>query len=393
MKQKSLFIALILILISVSLHGYLSFHYYDLHFSSNAAESACNINSTFNCDAVALSSYSSVMGIPLATLGMGFHIVMLLMTLTLMMGFTSKPERLESLLINLSGLAVVASIVMGAISITQMSVYCPNCMILYAVSIITFLVLLFSQEDKNPIIHIKYLTQHLDKTVLLWIALAAIVPLLSHAILMQKNGGNKAQKYAESGFQMWKTGSTYKLTPLHGISKGNEDSKITIVEYADFLCPHCKQASKTIETFLSANPDVNFTFATFPLDGTCNPKIQRKGFGVTCRLSASIICAKDKALAWRLHDYIFENQQDFMSMTQTNNVDLKLQTVVDEHGADFEQLQACMDSEETYKKLTENAETADLAGLQGTPTFFVNGKKISNMLLIPVLNKIVNDLN
>ena len=47
----------------------------------------------------------------------------------------------------------------------------------------------------------------------------------------------------------------------------------------------------------------------------------------------------------------------------------------------------------TYKKLEENATTADEAGLEGTPTFYVNGKKISNMLLIPVLNKIVNDLN
>lgn len=391
MKQKSLLIAAVLIIISVALHGYLSFHYYDLHFSSSAAESACNINSVFNCDAVALSSYSSFMGIPLATFGMGFHVIMLLLTITLLMGFTSKPERAESLLINLAGLSVLASVVMAIISFTQMSVYCPNCIALYILSIATFLLLLFSQEDKNPIIHIKYFVQNIDKTSLIWIALLVVTPFLSHAIMMQKHGGNKTQKYAESGFNMWKTGTTHDLKPLHGISKGDSSSDIHIVEYADFLCPHCKKASATIKTFLNANPNIKFTFATFPLDGVCNPKIQRKGFGVTCRLSASILCAPDQDVAWSLHDHIFEHQEDYMSMSQTNNVDVKLKEVV-EGKVNFEEFQACMDSEETYKKLAENATTADLAGLQGTPTFFVNGKKISNMLLIPVLNKIVDDL-
>lgn len=391
MKQKSLLIATALIIISIALHGYLSLHYYELHFSPAAADSACNINSTFNCDAVALSSYSSVMGIPLATFGMGFHFIMLLLTITLLMGFTSKPERAESLLINLAGISVLASIVMGIISITQMSVYCPNCMILYAVSIITFLVLLFSQEDRNPIIHIKYFVQNIDKTSVIWIALLIITPILSHSILMQKHGGSKTKRYAESGFNMWKNGISHDLTPLHGITKGDQSSNVHIVEYADFLCPHCQQASKTVNTFLNANPNVKFTFATFPLDGVCNPKIQRKGFGVTCRLSASILCAPNEQLAWELHDYIFEHQQDFMAMSQTNNVDLKLKEVASD--IDFEKFQACMDSEETYKKLAENATTADEAGLEGTPTFFVNGKKISNMLLIPVLNKIVNELN
>lgn len=393
MKQRALIISAILILVSIILHGYLSFHYYELHFSPNATQSACNISDVFNCDAVALSSYASVLGVPLATLGMGFHIIMLLMVITLMMGFSSKPERMESLLINCSGLAVLASVAMGLISITQMSVYCPNCMILYLTSLITLFVLLFGQEDRNPIIHIKYTLQNIDKTVIIWMVVIILFPLLSHTILLQKHGGNKTQQYAENGYQVWKLANKETLTPLHAISSGPQENKLHIVEIADFLCPHCKQASQTVKLFLDANKDVRFTFSTFPLDGTCNPKIDRKGFGVTCRLSASIICAEDQKLAWHLHDFIFENQQEFASMTQTNSVDLKLQSEVEKFSHDFPKFQSCMDAEATYKKIAENSETAHLAGLQGTPTFFVNGKKISNMLLIPVLSKIYQDLN
>jgi uncharacterized membrane protein len=66
MKLK---IALLLTLVAIGIHTYLTLHYYDLNYGAGSADSICNINAKLNCDAVAASSYSTFLKTPLALWG------------------------------------------------------------------------------------------------------------------------------------------------------------------------------------------------------------------------------------------------------------------------------------------------------------------------------------
>ena len=59
-------IAIFATLLSIGLHSYLSWNYYPLKFAQASGDSLCNFNELFNCDAVAASSFSTLLGIPLA---------------------------------------------------------------------------------------------------------------------------------------------------------------------------------------------------------------------------------------------------------------------------------------------------------------------------------------
>ncbi|MEK6555784.1 MAG: vitamin K epoxide reductase family protein, partial [Bdellovibrionota bacterium] len=76
MKLK---IAILLTLIAVGLHAYLTLHYYDLNYGSTSGESVCNVSEKFNCDSVSMSQYSTLLGAPLALWGAATNIILLVL--------------------------------------------------------------------------------------------------------------------------------------------------------------------------------------------------------------------------------------------------------------------------------------------------------------------------
>ncbi|MFX8778144.1 DsbA family protein, partial [Acinetobacter baumannii] len=79
-----------------------------------------------------------------------------------------------------------------------------------------------------------------------------------------------------------------------GLIKSSGDiskATVTIVEFADFLCPHCKSAATSLDAFINNNPNAKLVFKTFPLDGKCNKGMQHQGDGVRCQLAAAPVCA------------------------------------------------------------------------------------------------------
>ena len=141
-------------------------------------------------------------------------------------------------------------------------------------------------------------------------------------------------------------------------TKGKADAKVTIVEFSDFECPFCSRAVEGVEKLVEAYPnDVKVVFMHFPL--SMHPRA----------LPAAIAsqCANVQGKFWTFHDELFENQREMS--------DEKLQAYAEKTGLDVDKFKKCVADPATEAFVKKDMEQGNEAGVQGTPSFFINGEQ------------------
>jgi protein-disulfide isomerase len=142
-------------------------------------------------------------------------------------------------------------------------------------------------------------------------------------------------------------------------TQGNEQAKIKIVEYGDYQCLHCSKAYRIIKEIQSTFGDqILFVFRNFPL--------QESHRYANIAAQASLAAGRQGKF-WEMHDAIFENQEH-LDEDYLDNLAEKL-------GLDMEQFDYDLNSEEISNKVEDDFESGVRNGVNGTPSFFVNGTK------------------
>jgi len=137
---------------------------------------------------------------------------------------------------------------------------------------------------------------------------------------------------------------------------GPEHAPVTVVEYGDFECPHCKQASGTVRLMLARfEQRVRFVFRHFPLEGV-HPH--------ALLAAQAAECAGAQGQFWPMHDMLFENQPH-LKLSQIQEYARRL-------GLDMARFTAEMDDEVYLQRVREHLQGGDASGVRATPTFFVN---------------------
>ncbi|NQZ01297.1 MAG: DsbA family protein [Bdellovibrionales bacterium] len=388
--NKKLTIASIFILFAITTHGYLTSHYYPLKFGMVSGKSVCNFSDTMDCDVAAASAYSDALGVPLSVFGLVYHLIMLVLIAVAWSGLSEDREKTLRYVFYLSALSVFTSIIMAIISATQLSAWCPFCILAYVWSLIIAGVLYTTA--KPPFSNLSSDITSLfteSKGILIALLLIPGGSWLTHKSIQQRFGSDQFEKVVRSSISDWVTAKQYEFNIEPALSTGSGEQKFELVEFADFRCGHCGQAAPSLQAFKKAHPEITFKFYNFPLDGECNDAIGRKGDGISCRLAKSVTCASqsNSDAGWKLHDHIFANQRDFQQMRSTSEVDAKLQTLFAEFGLNTEEVTGCMDSDEALEAVRAQAKMGDDAKIKGTPTIFVNGRRLPRAQLLPVLNE------
>jgi protein-disulfide isomerase len=144
--------------------------------------------------------------------------------------------------------------------------------------------------------------------------------------------------------------------------KGPKDAKVTIVEFSDFQCPFCSQAAALVPDVLKLYPDkVNFIYKQFPLTS-----IHPFALGA----AKAAVAAGKQGKFWEMHDMMFANNREL-------GVD-KLKEYAGKIGLDVAKFETDMNSPEVQKQVDQEQQEARAADVQGTPTFFVGGKRLQN---------------
>lgn len=386
-------IALMGALISVALHLYLSQHYYLIKFGLGAGESVCNLNAKFNCDAVAASDFSSVFQMPIALWGAATNAILFLLILFSWLEWNDHPERLKRWTLALSGLSAAASIVMGTISLTQMQTYCIFCISLYVLSFIVFFAFKgFLREPFWP--NIKDDLEHLwpeNKGIVVGYAAIPVLAYLTHTAFMQDLGASQIQDAVREAVDEWITApkQNFVAKPTLVAGPSPEAAAMVLAEFADFRCSHCRHAYPKVEDFIKSHPDVRLEFYSFPLDGACNDKIPNST-GMSCRLAASVYCAEKEHKGWELHHKLYDIQDDVNRLGTVSELDPLLAQTAAGLGLNWEQMQTCMNDPVTQDAIRAQAKQGALVNVQGTPTFFANGKLLNGGQSVPVLQAVHN---
>jgi protein-disulfide isomerase len=169
----------------------------------------------------------------------------------------------------------------------------------------------------------------------------------------------------------------------HTIGEG----KNIMLEYSDLQCPACKsfheylnQEKKKDANFAKImNEQYTFVYRHFPL--------------VTIHKNAEIAARSAEAAAlqgkfYEFVDQIFASQAEWSASDTAREYFVKLATTI---GLDAERFETDIDSQQVTQKISEDVASANEVGLNSTPTFFINGEKISDFSSFEEFKKIVID--
>ena len=163
--------------------------------------------------------------------------------------------------------------------------------------------------------------------------------------------------------------------PIDGAPyKGPANAKITLVEFSDFQCPYCAQAVGFLNETLKAFPhDVRLVFKQYPLEMHANARIS----------SAAALAAHAQGKFWPMHDKMYAN---YKQLTRPN-----ILTWAKESGVDPVRFAADLDAPWIKKLVDKDYADGEKAGVEATPTIYVNGKKYQGSLEPAVFKKIIAD--
>lgn len=153
--------------------------------------------------------------------------------------------------------------------------------------------------------------------------------------------------------------------------RGNVGAPVTLVEYGDFQCPYCGAAAPVIAELLEHfGDDLRYVWRHLPLNDV-HPDAQ-----IAAQAAEA---AADQGRFWEMHDLLLANQDDLrLSALYRHAATL---------GLDYEAFNEALTSGRTQSRIDEDVASADMSGVSGTPTFFVNGRRHQGVYDVDTLTR------
>lgn len=148
---------------------------------------------------------------------------------------------------------------------------------------------------------------------------------------------------------------------------GDATAKVTIIEFADFQCPYCKNFFTDTEPQIIANyvntGKAKFAFRQFPLSMHQNAQIAAEASECAAKVGGN-------DAFWKYHDLLFTvGQGDGTGLDATSLKSYAAQLQLDTASFD-----TCLDNHQTASIVSQDVTDGTAAGVTGTPSFFINGK-------------------
>jgi Na+/H+ antiporter NhaA len=154
--------------------------------------------------------------------------------------------------------------------------------------------------------------------------------------------------------------------------RGPEEASVTLVEYGDLECPYCGQAEPVVRELLSDFGDLRYVWRHLPLNDV-HPHAQMA--------AEASEAAGLQGRFWEMHDLMLSHQDD-----------LTLRDILgyaEQLGLDMERFREHVRKRKGAGRIAEDVESADLSGVSGTPTFFINGHRHQDAYDVDTLSRAV----
>jgi protein-disulfide isomerase/uncharacterized membrane protein len=418
----------LLMIVNAAVSGLLLLQHHRVGSAVAAVGQVCGEGSQSGCETVAQSRYAEVRGIPIAAFGLAFSASLAVL---LLLAAAAGPEaRAAAALIAFAGLAVALAIdlVLLGVQLFAIKAFCRLCLLTYAVNALALVLVrpatrrLVAVRDGLVVptgrvalggwavatvaivaavfagsVALRYRQRLQSGSILGLPAGPAALPTLGPPAAP----GTDAQRYQEEAraaqeqarrlqdilddpnkldeYLTQKARRDFEQGPvrtfaLKGVPfKGPAEAPIRVVEFSDFLCPFCRQIAGAFAGYLpqSANRVVVY-FKNYPLDSSCNSSLKQTVHSGACNVALGAICANDQGKFWNYHDRVF-------SAPPTNPQVGDVVNMAREAGLDAGALEACVNNPATRQKLGAEIAEGIQAQVQGTPTLFINGKRLPRL--------------
>jgi Na+/H+ antiporter NhaA len=138
--------------------------------------------------------------------------------------------------------------------------------------------------------------------------------------------------------------------------RGPVEAPVTVVEYGDFECPYCGQAEPVVRELLRDFGDVTYVWRHLPLNDV-HPNAQQA--------AEAAEAAAEQGAFWEMHDLLLDHQ-DALGFDD-------LLGYAEQLGLDVPRFEEDLRTRAGARRVAEDVDSADLSGVSGTPTFFING--------------------
>lgn len=370
------------------------------------AASVCDPASS-GCEEVAASAWSTVAGVPLAAVGLAFFVSLGFLLALALLGGASLSSRPGRLALGLVALALVVDLFLLGVQAFAIGSFCSLCIWTYGANGAALLFLLPARRvvpmRRGPEFAVERLAVRA-----FWLAAG----LVAAAVLVINDGlSNRAatsvdlsilgvrsaaseESPAAVGDDGWAAGlaprgagflpqwrdPTFRQQRVQEVSlrglpvKGDPGAPVKIVTFSDFLCPSCRRFALAYDQYVEGptGPHVALYYRSYPLDSTCAAHLPRVLHPGACNVARGGACAHRLGSFWEYHDAVYQAPPD------SPGVDDVVRIAVGA-GLDGDAFRACLAEPETEAALQADIEEALGLGVTGTPTIFINGRRVPTL--------------
>jgi protein-disulfide isomerase len=149
-----------------------------------------------------------------------------------------------------------------------------------------------------------------------------------------------------------------------GPARGPASAPVTVVEFSDLQCPHCKEAAPTIEKLLTENPNIHFVFQNFPLP--------MHNWAMKAAEYADCVGQSSNDAFWKYISSVYAAQSDITA----ENADQKLTELADSSSVNGKDVAACSTKPESQSRVEASIALGKSVDVNATPTLFINGRPV-----------------
>lgn len=362
------------------------------------APSFCSVGQKFDCDTVALSPYAEFLGIPTASWAIAFYVVMLIASIFVFLRasqFGAFERSLTKGMLAMALFGIIPTAYLFWISYSALQTLCLLCIGNYVCNVaLLFLTVGLSRDVSNlrtsPTDLSTTDTRGRMAPLAATFAVGIGLSLASGWILDRGSpvfnmspellSATALQDYASSPFKRINIGAS--------ASRGPETAPITVVEFSDFQCPVCARASATLpRVFKGYSDQVRVVFKHYPLDATCNSRIQGGRHPLACHAADLGVCVTKLKGGEGFFEYKTNAFKEQARLTRERLRALAIEVVTNEKDLD-----ACLADPATRTQVMADIEEGHALGVDGTPTVFVNGRRFQMALIPRAMNALIEGL-
>jgi len=143
--------------------------------------------------------------------------------------------------------------------------------------------------------------------------------------------------------------------------KGNPSAKVTLVEFADYECPHCKRLQPVLRQILDEfHNDVKVYFKHYPLPQHTNARLAAE----------AAVAAQQQQKFWQFQDMLWDKQDELGPA--------EIEKIAKESGLDVTKFRQDLDSQAVKAHVQKDRSDGQALGLQATPTIYINGREYTD---------------